>query len=73
MALGAALPVELDLDAVVALGGERRTVYADDDGRLRARRGGLGMDAQPMLVFAQRAISDVGTDGLEAVAVQRRW
>ncbi|MNK42615.1 hypothetical protein D3C87_613060 [compost metagenome] len=67
----AALPVELHLDAVVAVGVHRRigTAHADDDGALAAVHAGLGMDALAVAVQAQRPVGDGRAHGGELVAV----
>ena len=51
--VGPALPVELDFDAVVAVGVDRLS-QADDDGGLRAVAGGVRMDAWVGQAVCQR-------------------
>ena len=50
----AALPVELDLDAVIAVGMQRCACRADDDRALRATNRGLGVQAQAVAVGERR-------------------
>ena len=50
------LNLELQLDAVVAVGGDGLAGHAQNDGRLRAVHGGLGMQPQAVFVVTQRAV-----------------
>ena len=67
----AARPGKLQLDAVVAVGGDGLAGHAHDDGRLRAVHGGLGMQPQAVFVVTQGAVRRVGGKHDGALAVQR--
>ena len=71
VALRAALPVELHLDPVVAVGVDGRAGGADHDGGLLAVDGRARMQQAAVLVGAAGAVGQLAADGVNAVAVQR--
>ena len=67
----AALPVELDLDAVVAVGVDRCAFRADHDRRLLALHDGARVQQVAVAVDAAGAVRHAASDGVDAVAVDR--
>ena len=71
---GAALPVELDLDAVVAVGVDGLAGHADDDRRLRTMHGRARVQArvgQAVVVETSQAHRHGSALGADAARVQR--
>ena len=62
-------PGKLQLDAVVAVGGDGLAGYAHDGGRLRAVHGELGMQTHSVFGVAQGAVRRVGSEHDYALAV----
>ncbi len=71
VALLTALPVELHLDAVVAVGVDHRAGRADHDRGLLAAHGRFRMQQQAVAVGVAAAVGHLAADGVNAVAVQR--
>lgn len=70
LACGVALPVELEFDAVVAVGVDDLARWADDDGGLLAVHGGLGVQALALRAVAGAPVGDVCGQCVQAVAVE---
>jgi hypothetical protein len=73
MALFAALPVELHLDAVIAVGMDHRALRPDHHRRLLALHGRLGMQQHAMAVDRTGAERHLAADGINPVAVERTF
>ena len=70
LARGVALPVELEFDAVVAVGVDDLARWADDDGGLLAVHGGLGVQTLALWAVAGAPVGDVCGQCVQAVAVE---
>lgn len=70
LACGVTLPVELEFDAVVAVGVDDLARWADDDGGLLAVHGGLGVQTLALWAVAGAPVGDVCGQCVQAVAVE---